>query len=143
MLSDAVTPWHYQRRIGHRHPVQVSLTWSPMQNRHWSHKATACTITTDNMSLTGIGFESPTCPDVGRGSPVKITIGQTVCTAAVRFARPGRTPGHSYYGVEVRDPQMIDMMQQLIVEYQRRHPGDERNLERPPVEPAPRRSLRF
>lgn len=134
MLSDAVTPPYYQRRIGRRHRIQVRLTWSPMLNRHWPHKATACTITTDNMSVTGIGFESPTCPDVGRGSPVKITIGQTVCTAAVRSARPGRIPGQSYYGVEVRDPQMIDMMQQLIADHQRRHPDDARIVDPPPVQ---------
>jgi hypothetical protein len=132
MLSEGVTPPHYQRRIGHRYPVRVQITWSPMHARHWPHKATACTTTTDNMSLTGIGFESPTCPDVSRGSPVEITIGQTVCGALVRFSRPGRTPGVSYYGLEVRDRAMIDTMQELITEHRRRHPGRTRVVEPPP-----------
>ena len=120
MLSDGVTPSHYQRRIGNRYPVRVQVNWRPWGSGRWLRRTRDHQSVTDNMSLTGLGFEAPTQPGVGRGSPITVAISDKICTAAVRQARPGRRPGDSYYGVEIRDPAMIDEMQQLIAGYQRR-----------------------
>jgi len=117
VLPDSVTPLRYQRRIARRYPVQMALTWSPIERRHWRRRPRTCRATTANVSLTGIGFESVPLPDIDRGSAVTITIGETRCTAAVRFSQPGTRLGSRYYGIEITDSEMMNTLQRAIDDY--------------------------
>ncbi len=123
MLPDNVTPLHYQRRIARRYPVEMTLRWSPTERRRWPRRDRTCRATTTNISLTGIGFESTNRPDVVRGSPVTITIGDVRCSASVRFTQPGTRPTSRYYGVEVTDPAMMGALQRAIDDHRSRLAG--------------------
>ncbi|MBS1849219.1 MAG: PilZ domain-containing protein [Actinobacteria bacterium] len=107
----------YQRRIGERYPIRVDLEWGPIQLSRWKRKKELLTATTDNVSLSGLGFETETHGDVVRGTAVTISLAGVRCNAAVRVARPGRKAGHSYYGLEFRDQHMIDAIESLIDGY--------------------------
>lgn len=117
VLPDSVTPLRYQRRIARRYPVQMTLTCSPVERRHWRRRPGTCRATTANVSLTGIGFETDALSDIERGSAVTITIGEARCTAAVRFTQPGTRLGSRYFGIEITDSQMMDTLQRAIDDY--------------------------
>lgn len=117
--SNTIIPHWYQRRVGNRYPVNVPMQWEPVLTGRRARKVTFSRTMTANMSLGGLGFESPTRRDVTHGSAVKVTLGDTACEAQVRSVRQGHLPGHTYYGIEFRDPDMINAVEDLISEHRR------------------------
>lgn len=103
-----------QRRIGERYPVQVPLQWAPVAQKRRKSSTVLVAGSTKDVSLLGIGFESPTQTNIARGSMVEVTIGRTRCRATVRSIRPSSRSAHSIYGVEFHDPSMIDQVGDVI-----------------------------
>lgn len=119
--SDDLKAPVYQRRIGKRYPIVTDFTWSTIPTGRWKRKVTTTEATTDNVSLSGLGFEAATRKDLTRGVPLRITKGDVVCDAVIRMVRPGTKAHLTYYGVEFRDQAMVDAMDTLIEEYERAH----------------------
>lgn len=118
MLAESTVPEHYQRRIGHRHPIRVPITWSLDRAKRLHRRPKPISATTANVSLTGIGFESVEV-EVFRGAPIHISFGDTTYLGAVRSVRPGTIPGQRYYGVELQDRAAVDHVTALIAEHRR------------------------
>lgn len=108
----------YQRRIGQRHPMAVPLEWSPVTTRKWRRPKPVPAIT-DNLSLSGAGFEAETSPDIQKGSVMMVKLGDVTDTAAVRMVKPLGKGDRCYYGVEFHGPEMLAYIRDLITEYTR------------------------
>lgn len=123
----------YQRRIGKRYPIATTITWNTIPTGRWKRKVQPLAAMTDNISLSGLGFEAETNKDVVRGLPVRLTMGDVVCDAIVKMVRPGSKANLTYYGVEFRDQAMVDAVEVLIDEYERTH-HDSGGAQRPEYE---------
>lgn len=112
------SPQPYQRRIGQRHPIHVELEWGPIPQGRWRRKTQTWQVTTHDVSLSGFGFECDTHAEMGRGQPVVIRVGETTCGAIIRVAKPGRTDGLTYYGLEFHDEDMLGTVKDLIATHE-------------------------
>ncbi len=71
-------------------------------------------VTSDNLSVSGLGFVSETVPSVQIGTLVDLTIGETSGHAVIRMVKPTSAPGQSYYGLEFRDANLENQARLLV-----------------------------
>ena len=112
-LGGAAPPT-YERRIGERYPIRVEMGWGPVPLTRRERKQKLTPSVTDNVSLSGLGFEADTRSGVGRGSAIRVAIGQAGCNATVRATRPGSVPGRTFYGVEFTCQDLVATVEDLI-----------------------------
>lgn len=109
-----VAPPTYERRIGERYPIRIEAGWGPAPTTRRERKQKLTPVVTDNISLSGLGFEADTRAGIGRGSPIRISIGDEGCHAMVRATRPGSVPGRTFYGVEFTCQGLVSTVEDLI-----------------------------
>lgn len=114
---DPDNPQPYQRRIGERHPIQVELTWGPTPRSRWS-RTPRWTVTSDNVSLSGIGFSSEPRDEIVRGQAVRITLEGVTAGALVKVARPDDSGDEIYYGLEFQEGEMLEVAKKLITDFE-------------------------
>ncbi len=117
-------PRPYHRRIGERHPIRVELTWGPVPRSRWARKK-QWTVTTDNVSLSGVGFVSEARPEITQGQAVRIVMEGITAGALVKVVRPDDTSDRTYYGLEFHGDGMLELAKGLIAGYENENPDED------------------
>lgn len=114
---DPDNPQPYQRRIGERHPIRVEITWGPLTQSRWSRKK-PWKAWSDNLSLSGVGFDSETRPGVVRGQFVRLTLDDVTAVALVKVARPDDSGSRTHYGLEFHEGTLQDAAARLVAAFE-------------------------
>lgn len=132
MISGGMTHPTYERRIGTRHRIGVDLEWSPIDGRRRRRRVSSTVATLENVSVSGVGIDSATDPEILYGAPVRLELGGTSCQGTVRTIRPSATPEHTYYGIRFEGRQPIEAVVSLVEEHSPRdhdEVGGQRHIE--------------
>lgn len=113
-----------KKRLGQRYDIRIPIEWTQPREGRFKPKPKIENSTTDDWSLTGLGFTAPTRDDLRTPCPIIITVGPVTGQGIIVVIRPADEPGMSRYGVEFRDQGLENVARSLMSIHLDKTPAD-------------------